>query len=157
MTDPQLEQLLDNALASYGGEPAPGLEQRVLRRLHKHPRWPWAALAAAALLLLIASRPQPAIQPHTPPPTIAKLAAPPAALPLARAPQAKIVQRTKVPAGIPLSPQERRLVDFVRNYPELARQSLSQSAELSQPLVLQPLFTEPLEIKPLPPLTMGGE
>ncbi|HET9365600.1 MAG TPA: hypothetical protein VFP71_11390 [Candidatus Angelobacter sp.] len=63
--DRKLDELLDSALSEYSAvEPRPGLEGRILARIQNvaeqprarwwNTRWPWAATAIAALVVIIA-------------------------------------------------------------------------------------------------------
>ena len=132
-----LESLLDDALASYSKqEPRPGLERRVLDRIHAtapprfvFPRWAWVVPAAACLLWagLVWTRhdatPQRAPVTHV---ATARVAAP--ALPeIPRS--AKRVRKRKgiprlpqFPAPAPLSDEERALLAFVTRAPKEAQE-----------------------------------
>jgi hypothetical protein len=144
-----LDRLIDGALSNYAPEPAPGLEQRVLGRIHR--TWPWvpfAGIAAvAAAMVALVSMPEPEPLPP-PPPFIANVAPVPVVALVVVAPVVR--PRAAQSIGIPLSTQERRLEKFMQTYPELAQQLATDSAkESGQPAGVSPLELQPISIEPL--------
>lgn len=156
MTEFELDELIGRSAASYAGEPPPGLAGRVLARTRRPSRW-WpvavAAIAAAVLAVLwmpldLSVPPQPLLVVSTPAVPI---------LPAVRQLKGPAVRSTPA-RSTPLSPQERRLRDFVLSYPELANQVLVEGQKrMSEPLEIAPLTTQPIVIEPLEAVAFGGE
>ena len=158
MTDREFDELISQSLATYVAEPGPQLERRVLAHLRRSPVLRWMALGIAAAIVLVFA------VPREPRPVAREAASLPA--PMASKPQPPVPVVTRaahrlpraIQTGVPMSAQERRLVRFVRAYPELFAEG---TARLNQPLVTQPLITEPLVtqpivIEPLEPLTVAA-
>lgn len=159
MIDRDLERLLDSAvdsaLPAYLAEPAPGLADRVVVRLDRRRlRWPplLGAVAAAALLALVwwpreaVKQPQAPIQPALRQ-AVLQQAAPPLLVLAKPAIRRRMVKTAALAARI--TPQERRLAEFVRWYPELARQVLPAEPQgfveplsAPEPVLIRPLGTE---------------
>jgi hypothetical protein len=166
MTSDELNRLLDDALTTYSRrEPQPGLEQRVLDAIRAappapkfiFPRWAFAALAAACLLILAIT-----LRLHrtsSPPPTTWNLPAPavPAQPQTAqRAPEYKIAKkspgkhlslpkRQEFPSPAPLTNEERALLAFVARAPAEAREVLMSAQQQS----IEPIRIEQIHIQPL--------
>lgn len=151
-----LDRLIDGALSSYASEPAPGLEQRVLRHARQPSRWwmPIVAAAAAAVVVFVAIPEQADVPPpqlivHSP--AVPVLPKPPATRP----PAVRVVA-AKPATGVPLSPQERQLEKFALAYPELARQAFVEAPkQMNEPVVVSELAAteaigaDPIVIQPL--------
>jgi hypothetical protein len=142
----EFDELLDRALATYAPAPRPGLQQRVIRRLHL-PRqsvkpWLWLALTPAAALLLLL-RPHPVARKPPPKAHFAEIAAPIIKTPpLSRKvrPRMAIPKLQTFPAVQPLTENERALL-------ALAKQNPAVASEVA--LNLRRRNAEPLEIEPL--------
>ena len=151
---PDLDPLLQRALATYLAEPDPHLERRVLARIRR-PHWlRWTAIAAAAAVLaIVAKRPAPPTEriPSVKP-SLAAEVNPAVAKPdrqggdISR-PLAVAAKRPTAARTIPISPQELHLVRTAQTHPGL----FANAPALGEPI--QPLITEPIDIKPLTPLT----
>lgn len=158
---PDLDPLLHRALATYIAEPGPRLERRVLARIRRSHWLRWAAVGAvAATLLIMAMRPT---APHTALPlphgwgSVKSAAVPIKQNPgreggregreVPRRPTLTAKQRPIAPTGVPLSPQEQRWAQIVQTHPELFANAPVPGE------TIQPLTTEPINIKPLTPLT----
>lgn len=153
--EPDLDHILDNALAAYTAqEPQMGMEARVLRtaRAPRVTRWIWLAipsLAAAATALFFALQP-------TPPPriTTARLETPAAAVDVPRMePAVRTTPRQRrlphQPLTAPPEPataQQRALQAFVLKYPD---QAASFARTVPSELSIEPLVIEPLSINSL--------
>jgi hypothetical protein len=147
MTERELDQLIDGALADYAAEPPVGLEQRMLARVRRPRYWPLAAISAvaAAIVAVVAMPEAPPLPP--PPPLIATIPTVPALAPI---PKALPVIRPAIKAGIPLSPQERRIEQLMRTHPELADQLVAKDSKaFTEPLGIRPLELTPITIEPL--------
>jgi hypothetical protein len=158
-----IESLLDNALASYSmQEPRPGLDRRVLERIHSDdaprpvfPRWAWAIPAAACLLWAGIFGPRYVAAPkHSRLAQAAHMAAPPAIAP-SRPEHPRIVERPRrrksqprlpqFPAPAPVTNEERALLAFVARAPKEAQEAL---LDTPQPGV-EPIRIEEIKIQPL--------
>ncbi len=155
-----IESLLDDALASYARpEPRPGLERRILDRIHADtsprrafPRWAWAIAAAACLLWagVLWNR-------HGATPTRAPVAQVAAvrAVPPSRQETPRIVHRPhsrrvlprlpQFPAPAPVTNEERALLAFVTHAPKEAQESLIATEQQS----VEPIRIEEIKIPPL--------
>ncbi len=156
MTERELDQIIDGALESYVADPVPGLEGRVMSRAGQGGRrsggyWLLAAVAAVAAVLAVMWMPRPAV-PVPAAPVLARAAIAPAAItpPVLARPAAWQVRRptvTSVTAGVPMSSEERQLLDFATSHPELLQQLLADtSPQLSGPLSVEPIVIKPLEV-----------
>jgi len=156
----KIETLLDGALASYSRqEPRPGLERRVLDRIHAHaaprtafPRWAWAIPVAACLLWagILWTR-------HVAPPARASVthvaAARATAPPSAETPRAvnrprkskALPKLPQFPAPAPVTNEERALLAFVTRAPKEAQEALMDAPQQS----VEPIRIEAIEIQPL--------
>jgi hypothetical protein len=162
----ELDKILEEGLSTYsGGEPWPGLEDRVLSRVagagasKKRRIWRWmiVAVPAAACLLLAVSglwRKQ-EVRPVERPPQVARVRPEPVpheieaqAVPAPRqrvtvrksvAPASQSTKREQFPSPAPLSSEERALI------------SLAMAAPSEQPTPGEPapLEVEPIQIEPL--------
>jgi hypothetical protein len=159
----KVESLMDDALASYARqEPRPGLEQRVLARIHADtaprraiPRWTWVIPAAACLLCagVFWSRHAGTPEQSKPAQVIVRATAPPRP----ETPQTpRIVQRVRkrkvlprlpqFPAPAPVTNEERALLAFVAQAPKEAREALTESEQQR----VEPIRIEEIKIEPLP-------
>jgi hypothetical protein len=159
-----LDHLLDGALATYSRqEPRPGLERRVLSRIHVEGarprlfflRWALPVAAVACLLAGIAlwNRPTPAPAPWVP---VRNEATPPAAIAaipsgakrLRRQPtngRRAAPKRTEFPVREALTHEERALVAFVRRTPDEAQRAFGET----QPVQIEPLHIDEIQLRPL--------
>jgi hypothetical protein len=159
----KIESLLDDALASYSRqEPRPGLDRRVLDRIHSagaprlmFPRWAWAVSAAACLLWagifwnrhaatpervqvtqvshVAAARETAPARPATP-----RIAA--------RLHKRKVLPRLpQFPAPAPVTDEERALLAFVARAPKEAQEALIDWQQLD----VEPIRIEEIKIQPL--------
>jgi len=156
----KVERLLDDALASYSRqEPRPGLERRVLDRIHTgaspgiaFPRWAWAIPAAACLLWAGILWTRHVATPHRPQVrqvAVTREIAPP------RAETPRIVnhvhkrkalpKQPQFPASAPLTNEERALLAFVTHAPKEAQEALIDAQQHSA----EPIRIEKIEIQPL--------
>jgi len=145
----RLDLLIDSALASYTSRSAPlGLEARVLRRIRTEgvgpgwPVWRWILVAAACCLLAglavwIRRAPAPA-------PVVQRSA-------VSKPPVPTLQRRRAHPTASALTPQERALLTFVNDAPE---QVLQMSGPM-QPLEIEPLSIDMLDVQPLPDQPFG--
>jgi hypothetical protein len=159
-----LDHLLDGALATYSRqEPRPGLERRVLNRIHAEGarlrvlflRWALPIAAVACLLAGIAlwNRPIPAPAPWVPIRTEATPPAAIAAIPsgakrLRRQPtngRRAAPKRTEFPVREALTHQERALVAFVRRTPDEAQHTFGET----QSMQIEPLHIDEIQLRPL--------
>jgi hypothetical protein len=155
-----IESLLNDALASYSRqEPQPGLEQRVLHRIHApaaprlaFPRWIWAIPAAACLLWASILWTRHVVTPDRIPVThvaVARVTAPPkpetphiVTRPRKRKAQPRLPQ---FPAPAPVTNEERALLAFVTRAPREAQEALIDAQQLS----VEPIRIEEIKIQPL--------
>jgi hypothetical protein len=156
-----IDSLLDNALASYAKqEPRPGLERRILDRIHADPaprftfpRWIWAIPAAACLLLAVVFWTQHTGRPEQPRPAQVTRAI---ALPRPATPETSpIVNRRRkrkilpklpqFPAPAPVTNEERALLAFAARAPKEAQESLIEAEQQS----VEPIRIEEIKIQPL--------
>lgn len=141
MPERQLDQLIDAALPSYLAEPPAGLPGRIVARVYRSRRWPWAAgLAAAAALAVAVLAPKP----HA-------VEAPPlVAVHAGTAPQVRFTRNPEVrrPAArrrLPITARERALLQFARTTPELFHHVLVEAPrQMNLDLTIEPLVIEPL-------------
>ena len=156
-----LDALIDSALPSYAGEPAPGLAGRVLRRWSgRRFGFVWVAAAAAAVLVVFWSRPLVLAPPAL---VRASVAAPVvgvhpalkgwaasggvrrATTALTRATGRVTGTRPRVVAGAGLTREERALLALARTHPELVERVFVEGQKrLSEPLQIAPIVIEPL-------------
>ena len=153
MTDRELEQLIDSALPGYTAAPAPGLNQRVLRRVRRRPLrwWPLAAIAAAAAAAVVMLPTRPSVAPVKITHLQAVASAPAPPLPVKRA--TVVPKPIPIPSdrfqNTPLSLGERRLALFAHAAPALAEQILVDAAQrMSEPLSIAPIAIESLNTTP---------
>lgn len=151
----ELDQLLDEALASYSlEEPRAGLPARVMARIStdrapSRGGWWLLAVAAAAILCIaialsvrtqsVPVRPAPVVvvtHPEIHPPVVVAR----------RKPAKRLPRRDRFPSPAPLTEEERSLMAFAQLAPEVAR----QLAEPDKPLEVQAITIRPIEIKGLP-------
>ncbi len=154
MTERELDQIIDGALESYVADPVPGLEGRVIGKAGQGTRptgfaWLLGGFAAAAVLAVMwmpqsVGVPQPAA-----PPVMAVAVSTPAApgSPAVR----RVWRQAVVPVArsrvVPLSPEERQLLEFARSHPELFQKILADvPVPLSEPLSFERIVIKPLEI-----------
>ena len=145
MTDQELDRTLDAGLATYAGEPSPGLERRVRVRVRRPRGWWYASAAIAAAVLAFVAMPDTARVP--PPPLVASTPAVPVFSP-AIVPR-PIVRGKAKPAGIPLSAQEQQLEKLMQAFPQLAKQLETTPQDLSKPVTVPSLEFAPITIEPL--------
>jgi hypothetical protein len=168
----ELDNLIDAALAGYSStEPAPGLEARVLRRVHTAgpARWRiWdfrfaAAVSAVAALLLaavavrmwrheatspppapnaIAAMRPPAVTAHSPRATSSETAS---ATRRHRVRPKGLPKGEQFPGPAPLTPEENALVAWVRRAPAEARDTLAALRTQTE----APVAIAPIEIPPI--------
>jgi hypothetical protein len=147
MTDHELDQLIDGALASYAPEPDPRLAKRVLARMRRPWRWmliPAAAAVAAGMVAYFSASGSSVIAPAQVAPVTA--ASSPVADPPPLRLRKKPIRRT-VETAIPLSAQERRLEQVFQAHPEIASQLQAETS--AEPLNIPELESKPLTIEPL--------
>jgi hypothetical protein len=155
-----IESLLDNALASYSmQEPRPGLDRRVLHRIHSDdaprlvfPRWSWAIPAAACLLWAgifwnrHAATPERVQVSHV---AAARATAPPrpATPPMVDHPHKRqaLPRLPQFPAPAPVTNEERALLAFVALAPKEAQEALIDTPQQS----VEPIRIEEIKIQPL--------
>jgi hypothetical protein len=157
-----IEKLLDEALASYSmQQPEPGLEWRVLERVHLAaaprvwlPRWAWAIPAAACLLgagmLWVRHGTKPERMP------VAHGAVVRATAPLEPMTSRRVAVRPRkrkalpklaqFPAPTPLTNGERALLAFAKRAPSEVRASLIEKPEPG----IEPIRIDEIKIQPLP-------
>jgi hypothetical protein len=155
-----LESLLDNALASYSmQEPRPGLDRRVLHRIHSaaaprlvFPRWTWAIPAAACLLWAGIHWTRPVATPGRAPVTHMAAArettpAKPATPPIVERPRERksLPRLPQFPAPAPVTNEERALLAFVTRAPRQAQEALLDARQQS----VEPIRIEEIKIQPL--------
>lgn len=71
----------------------------------------------------------------------------PVAIPIARQARRRAVVRVAQPHGVPMSSEERQLLEFAASHPELLPQVLADaSKQLSEPLSVEPIVIKPLEV-----------
>jgi len=156
----KIESLLDDALASYASqEPRPGLERRVLDRIHTDaiprftfPRWAWAIPVAACLLWAGIFWTPRAATPERVPVThmaSARAPAPPGAgtPPIVHRPPKRnaLPRLPQFPAPAPVTTEERALLAFVTSAPKDAQEALTERPQQS----IEPIQIEEIKILPL--------
>ena len=163
----KIERLLDDALASDSRqEPRPGLERRVLERIHSDdaprlvfPRWLWAVPAAACLLWAgifwnrHAATPERVQVTQVTHVAAARETAPARPVtprmvdhPHKRPHQRKVLPRLpQFPAPAPVSDEERALLAFVTRAPKEAQEALIDAQQHSA----EPIRIEEIKIQPL--------
>ena len=158
MTERELDQIIDGALESYLADPVPGLDQRIAARAGQRARptsgyWLPGGVAAAAAVLAVMwmpwsapvpmpARPMPA-SPVLAPPVLARVVI----TPPARQVRPPTVMPVTQPPGVPMSPEERQLLEFAAAHPELLQQVLADtSPQFSGPLRVEPIVIKPLEV-----------
>ena len=156
----QIESRLDDALASYSRqEPRPGLERRVLDRIHAgaasriaFPRWAWAIPAAACLLWAGILWTRHVATPDRAPVThmaAARAPAPPRAEtpPVVNRPRKKkaLPKLPQFPAPAPITNEERALLAFVTGAPKEAQEALIDAQQHSA----EAIRIEEIKIQPL--------
>jgi len=156
----QIESRLDDALASYSRqEPRPGLERRVLDRIHAgaaprptFPRWAWAIPAAACLLWAGILWTRHIATPDRAPVThvaAARAPAPPRAeaSPAVNRPRKRkaLPRLPQFPAAAPITNEERALLAFITRAPKEAQESLIDAEQHSA----EPIRIEEIKIQPL--------
>ncbi len=173
MNEQDLDRLLNESLATYVAEPAPGLEQRVRRSVWRRAYGrPLLGVLAVAATLLMAFWPQGAREkrlpelpvlagnqpaapveksPHVVRPTLS-----PAPMPVVRSAGRRPVQSAP-PVSVPLSPKERELMEFASHYPQLVQQLVEKPAATDEPLTVAPVEMQPLVIAPLESASGGGQ
>ena len=151
MTERELDQIIDRGLASYVADPALGFERRIASRAGQGTRptsgyWLLGGVAAAAVLAVMWI-PQRTVVPMPAPPVIALTVSTPAApvLPAALQVRRRAVTVAK-PQGVPMSSEERQLLQLAQSHPELLQQVLTDApTQLSVPLSIEPIVIKPLE------------
>jgi hypothetical protein len=155
-----IERLLDDALASYARpEPRPGLERRVLDRIHADaaprfafPRWAWAVPAAACLLWAGFLWTRPAAKPG--PVQVVHVAPVLVTAPLQPetpwiAHHARIRKRLpklpQFPAPVPITQEEQALLAFVTGAPKEVQASLLDAQDRG----VEPIRIEEIKIQEL--------
>jgi hypothetical protein len=153
MSGPDLDRLLDDAIAGYVTEPAPGLERRVLARLSRRRWWPAVGfVAAAAGLALVWFPPRQVEKPvsatvvKTVVKTVAKAGSTIPVAPRQEPPMASATKaQPKAVESIPLSRGERRLLEFAQSHAQL----LQKPVLWDEPVTVPALAAAPLAIQPL--------
>jgi len=153
----KLDLIVDAALRDYSNaEPRAGFEQRIFRHVQAAPAarrsyWQFGwAMAAIVLALVILRLDLPKKQPvqeitrviKQPVPTPPPLPVRTVAKPVKR--RSSPPKTDKFPEPVPLTAEERALLRFVQDRPDLARETLSLSAQIED------LTIEPLQIEQLP-------
>ena len=159
MTERELDQIIDGALESYLADPLPGLDQRIAARAGQWARptsgyWLLGGVATAAAVLAVMWLPWSTPLPMPAPPVLARTGSTPSAstVPVLARPAARQVRRLTAmpvtqPPGVPMSPEERQLLEFAASHPELLQQVLANaSQQLSGPLRVEPIVIKPLEV-----------
>ena len=164
----ELDQLIDAALAGYSStEPAPGLEARVLRRIHAKAPALWrvwqfrfpAAISAVAALLLAFVAVRMWRQDAAPPPRFGVLRhtimapSPPATssrkvrgVRRHRALPKELPKNEQFPAPAPLTPEERALLAWARRAPAQAQEAFAAfRAQTEAPLTIAPIEIPPIQ------------
>lgn len=156
----EFDRLLDKALSAYVSAPdRPGLEERVLAHVNERKPRPrywfvYASAAAAVIAGWLLIWPSRVAETPTPPrhisiaaaksilPPVAPEPVPrPAAVPLKRPVRRHTEpQRPEFPTRLPLTPQERSLLEIAESQP-------AQLAALNRPM--EPLEIPPIQIEPL--------
>jgi hypothetical protein len=151
----ELDQLLDEALASYSlEEPRAGLSARVMARIRTERApsgggWWLLAVAAAAIVCIAIALSVRTQSVPVRPTTVAVVTHPeihPPVVAARRKPAKRLPRRDKFPSPAPLTEEERSLISFAQLAPEVAR----QLAEPAKPLEVQPITIQPIEIDGLP-------
>ena len=141
MTERELDRIIDGGLASYVADPVPGLEGRVMSRAGQgtRPTGFYWIFAAAAAVLAVMWVPQSVVVPMPATPVIAVAVSTPAApvLPVAR----QVRRRAAVPVahGVPMSAEERQLLELARSHPELMQFTDAPTQLSVEPIVIKPL------------------
>jgi hypothetical protein len=153
MTDDKFDLILDAALRDYSNrEPRAGFEQRILRHVQtaspvRRSYWKFGwAMAAIVVALIIPRLDLPKKAPVHEISRVVKQPAPslpPQPVPTVTKTIKKHSEPDKFPEPEPLTAEERALLRFVQDRPDLARETLSQSARIEE------LTIEPLEIEQL--------
>ena len=158
MTERELDQIIDGALESYVADPVPGLDERIAARVGQRARptsgyWLPGGVAAAAAVLAVMwmpwsapvpmpARPMPA-SPVLAPPVLARVVITPPARQVRRPTAMPVTQ----PPGVPMSSEERQLLELAAAHPELLQQVLADtSPQFSGPLRVEPIVIKPLEV-----------
>ena len=143
MTERELDQIIDRGLASYVADPALGFERRIASRAGQGTRptsgyWLLGGVAAAAVLAVMWI-PQRTVVPMPAPPVIALTVSTPAApvLPVAR----RVQRRAEIPVaqGVPMSDEERQLLQLAQLHPELLQFTNAPTQLSVEPIVIKPL------------------
>ena len=155
MTERELDQIIDGALESYVADPVPGLDERIAARARPTTGY-WlpggVAAVAAVLAVMWMSWSAPLPMPARPMPAslvLASTASTVTVLARPAAPQLRrpIVMPVTQPPGVPMSPEERQLLEFAAAHPELLQQVLADtSPQFSGPLRVEPIVIKPLEV-----------
>ena len=159
MTERELDQIIDGALESYVADPVPGLDQRIAARAGQQARptsgyWLPGGVAAAAAVLAVMWMPWSTPLPMPAPPVLARTGSTPSAstVPVLARPAARQVRRPTVmpvtqPPGVPMSSEERQLLEFAVSHPELLQQVLADTPpQFGGPLSVEPIVIKPLEV-----------
>ena len=155
MTERELDQIIDGALESYLADPVPGLDQRIAARVRPTSGyWLPGGVAAVAAVLAVMWMSWSTPLPMPAPPVLARTGSTPSAstVPVLARPAARPVRRPTVmpvtqPPGVPMSSEERQLLEFAASHPELLQQVLANaSQQLSGPLRVEPIVIKPLEV-----------
>ncbi len=173
MNGQDLDRLLNESLATYVAEPAPGLEQRVRRSVWRraYGRPLLGVLAVAATLLVVFWPPGVREQRGPDVPFVARARPvapleerqriPQPVLPSAPEPSAqtpaRLVIKNRPPDRVPMSRKERELMEFASHYPQLVQQLIEKPAAKDEPLAVVPMEVQPLVIAPLESGSGGGQ
>jgi hypothetical protein len=167
MRDEQLDELLERAIGNYARQSRPGLELRVLNRIHTRggkrsrviPLWTLAVPLAACALIFVKPHHDPVPSPPTPPeattatPLFPKDQVGQAVSPAERGPGrithsvllARKIEppprRPVFPTPTPLTDAERAFLAFTIQHPATAAQ-VAANLQKSEPLEIRPLPTE---------------
>lgn len=173
MNEQDLDRLLNESLATYVAEPAPGLEQRVRRSVWRraYGRPLLGVLTVAATLLVVFGPPGVREQRGPDVPFVARTRpmapleerqrVPQVVLPSAPEPSAQTrtrpVGKNRAADRVPLSRKERELLEFASHYPQLVQQLVEKPAAKDEPLAVLPMEVQPLVIAPLESASGGGQ
>lgn len=149
-----IDELIDRALAGYGGEPRQGLERRILESIGKPARgnWWWlipvpvvAALAGAVMVFWTRMS---APEPPRVKASVAVLAPDTGVRPGSAA---RIIRRTRLrqPRALEVFPTPQPLSEDERALLTIARQAPASGFELAAGKPAPPLTISPIEIQPL--------